>query len=285
MANWVRTCRRSSLQLICFVYFLGGKRKRLPGGGKKLKFIELDAKLFDWFRSRRSAVDLQVPSANGDTIRRERVTFKQLHRQGNKLSEELKHVAPSIKWYGRFMRRHRLSLQRPKRNQKIPLSEAHRLATSFYSYLRRASGWAPKRGSMGAFLPQDVCNMDESPLALFGDQSKRSLNDVNTCNEVEGCLSTKVNRRISTVIARVTGILIFRDLLHSFWQCLRSATIELALFYSSKVKVRWTELRRLNTPKVSRYFSLPKEWSTLRLWIDMWTIGTRRWEVRFMNEG
>ncbi|CAF1513377.1 unnamed protein product [Adineta steineri] len=44
--------------------------------------------------------------------------------------------------------------------------------------------------------------MDESPLALFGDQAKRSINDINTCNEVEGCLS---NKRFCTVILTVSG--------------------------------------------------------------------------------
>lgn len=44
---------------------------------------------------------------------------------------------------------------------------------------------------MGAFTPSDVFNMDESPLSLFGNQSKRSINDVGICNEVEGCLSNK----------------------------------------------------------------------------------------------
>lgn len=80
------------------------------------------------------------------------------------------------------------------------MSDAHRLATSFYSYLRRASGWAPKRGPMGAFLSQNACNMDESPFVLFGDQTERSLNDVNTCNEVEGYLNTKVDRILDEVI-------------------------------------------------------------------------------------
>ncbi|CAF1102449.1 unnamed protein product [Didymodactylos carnosus] len=32
---------------------------------------------------------------------------------------------------------------------------------------------------------RDICNMDESPLALWGDQSRASLNYVNTSNEVD----------------------------------------------------------------------------------------------------
>jgi hypothetical protein len=55
---------------------------------------------------------------------------------------------------------------------------------------------------MGAFTPKDVCNMDESPLSLFGDQSKLSVNDINTCNETKGNL---INKRFCTVILTVFG--------------------------------------------------------------------------------
>lgn len=39
--------------------------------------------------------------------------------------------------------------------------------------------------------------MDESPLNLWGDQSKRCINDVNTKNEIEGHLDDK---RFATVM-------------------------------------------------------------------------------------
>ncbi|CAF4694944.1 unnamed protein product, partial [Rotaria socialis] len=64
------------------------------------------------------------------------------------------------------------------------------------------SQWAPSRGPMGASLPRDVCNMDESPLSLFGDQSRLSINDVNTSNDIEGCIS---NKRFATVILTIFG--------------------------------------------------------------------------------
>ncbi|CAF4813286.1 unnamed protein product [Rotaria sp. Silwood1] len=167
------------------------KRKRLDGGGKKFTYVELDSRLFAWYRQKRTdSGSTTIPASD---IRKERVTFRQLERRGRQLSEELNHPCPSSKWFGRFLARHRLSFQRPKRQQKIPLDDVHQKATSFYTFLRRASRWAPKRGAMGAFTPRDVFNMDESPLALFGDQSKRSINDINTCNEVEGCLSNKVS--------------------------------------------------------------------------------------------
>ena len=174
----------------------GSKRKRLDGGGKKMIFTELDSRLFDWYREKRTAPGAK---ATDDVIRKEKVTFRRLERQGRQISAELKHSCPSSKWFGRFLVRHRLSLQRPKRQQKIPLEEVHKKATSFYSFLRQASRWAPKRGSMGAFTPCDVFNMDESPLSLFGDQSKRSINDIGTCNEVEGCLSNKVSNYFSII--------------------------------------------------------------------------------------
>ncbi|CAM4895504.1 unnamed protein product, partial [Rotaria socialis] len=172
----------------------GEQRKRLKGGGHKIKYADLD---------------------DPSTIRHEKITFKKLFRQGANLSTELKHEAPSIKWYRRFMIRHRLSLQRPKRNQKIPLIETHEHATLFYDYLREASKWGPKRGPMGAFVPRDVCNFDESPVALFGDQTKRSMNYVNVDNEVEGNICSK---RFATVILtifperndRIGPVLLFR---------------------------------------------------------------------------
>jgi hypothetical protein len=147
--------------------------------------------LLIWYREKRTAPSATV--INVSDIRKEKITFRNLQRQERQLSEELHHPCPSSKWFGRFLIRHRLSLQRAKRQQKIPLEEAHQKATSFFPFIRRASRWAPKRGPMGAFTPRDICNMDESPLALFGDQTKRSINDINTCNEVEGCLSSKVS--------------------------------------------------------------------------------------------
>jgi len=157
--------------------------------------------LLAWYRERRTKIDPNstIPPAD---IRREKITFKQLQRQGAKISVQLKHEIPSFKWFHRFLKRHRLSLQTPKRQQKIPLTDAYKLVSSFYSYIRRASKWGPKRGEMGAFTPNDVCNMDESPLALFGDQSKRSINDIGTPNDIEGNLGDK---RFATLILTVFG--------------------------------------------------------------------------------
>jgi hypothetical protein len=57
---------------------------------------------------------------------------------------------------------------------------------------RRVSLWSLKRGPMGGFIDEDICNMDESPLALFGDQSRRSIDDVGSSNEINGYISDKV---------------------------------------------------------------------------------------------
>ncbi|CAM4880190.1 unnamed protein product [Rotaria socialis] len=190
----------------------GGQRKRLKGGGHKIKYTDLDDSLFKWFNEHRTP-----PTLIASTIRHEKITFKKLFRQGTNLStaqvvdvwrESAGNWKQYSSWklpdffpvdsdqlpdYKRFMIRHRLSLQRPKRNQKIPLLDAHEHATLFYDYLREASKWGPKRGPMGAFVPRDVCNFDESPLALFGDQTKRSINNVNVDNEVEGNICSKVS--------------------------------------------------------------------------------------------
>lgn len=177
-----------------FLDHLGSKRKRINGAGMKIKYIDLDSHLFIWFLERRSAPVISHTSTTAPIdIRREKVTFRRLQREGKRISDDLGHSRPSVKCYRRILVRHRLSLQRPKRQQKIPIDEAHRLAHSFYTYLRRASTWAPRRGPMGCFTARDIFNMDESPLALFGDQTKKSINDVNTCNEICGYLSDKVN--------------------------------------------------------------------------------------------
>ncbi|CAM4847308.1 unnamed protein product [Rotaria magnacalcarata] len=133
----------------------GRKQRRLGGAGKKLKYIDLDLKLLVWFRERRGKIDSSSTSCNKNlNIPHEKVTLKQLRRQGVKT---------------------KLSLQRPKRQQKRPLTDAYKHVTAFYSYIRRADKWGPKRGRMGAFTPCDICNMDESLIELFGDQSKRAL--------------------------------------------------------------------------------------------------------------
>ncbi|CAF4629448.1 unnamed protein product [Rotaria sp. Silwood2] len=53
---------------------------------------------------------------------------------------------------------------------------------------------------MGAFTPRDVCKMRESPLQLFDDQGKRSINDIGTPNYIEGKLS---NKRFATLTLTV----------------------------------------------------------------------------------
>ncbi|CAF3524754.1 unnamed protein product [Rotaria sp. Silwood2] len=173
--------------------------KQNYGGGVKLHYPDLDQKLLQWFREHRGIIKQPDETI---IIRKEKVSFKQLQRRGKQISIELNHKPSSSKWYGRFLRRHGLSLPKPKRHKKIPLNEVHKLVQEFHSYLRRSSRWGLKRGPMGAFTPKDVCNMDESPLSLFGDQSKLSVNAINTCNEIEGHIS---NKRFCTVILTVFG--------------------------------------------------------------------------------
>lgn len=186
-------------RLLISSFILGKRRKRLQGGGVKLFYRTLDQKLLEWFRERRGT----IKQPDGTTIiKKEKVSFKQLQRRGKLISVESNHEPPSSRWYCRFLLRHGLSLQKPKRHQKVPLNEVHELVRQFHSYLRRASRWGPRRGPLGAFTAKDICNMDESPLNLFGDQSKLSVNDVNTCNEIEGHLS---NKRFCTVILTIFG--------------------------------------------------------------------------------
>ena len=243
------------LRLKWLIGSLGSKRKRVNGGGAKVKYVDLDIHLLRWFREHRSPPISAATSAIAPIdIRREKVTFRRLQREGERISDELHHRHPSVKWYRRFLIRNRLSLQRPKRHQKIPIDEAHRLAHSFYSFLRRSSAWAPKRGPMGCFTPRDVFNMDESPLSLFGDQTKLSINDVNTCNEISGHLSNKVRTvmGVRVVPLSVWTHSYFSVSLRWFSQCPPKTLIGLIPCYYSKGKVEWRKWNNRSTRKVWR---------------------------------
>ncbi|CAF4835496.1 unnamed protein product, partial [Rotaria socialis] len=91
------------------------------GGGKKLVYVDLDDQLFTWYRSRRT--DPTHKSIASADIRREKVTFRHLEKEGRRISKELNHSLPSSSWFFRFMKSNGLSLQRPKRQDKIPLDE------------------------------------------------------------------------------------------------------------------------------------------------------------------
>ncbi|CAF4103613.1 unnamed protein product, partial [Rotaria sordida] len=78
------------------------KRKRFDGGGKKLTYVDLDSRLFAWYRQKRTAPGSTTTPVSD--IRKERVTLRQLQRRGRQLSEELNHPCPSSRWFGRFLR-------------------------------------------------------------------------------------------------------------------------------------------------------------------------------------
>ena len=92
--------------------------------------------------------------------------------------------------------------KQPKRQQKITLPEAHSKVTEFLTFLRRNTSRVLNLAVFGSFPDREICNMDRSPLALFGDQSKVNINNVNAPNEVEGRLN---NKRFCTLILSVFG--------------------------------------------------------------------------------
>ena len=87
-----------------FSVLSGKNRRRISGTGKKLKYVDSDSTI--------SSTD----------IRRERITFKQLQRQGEKISLSLKHQPPSSKWYYRFMKRHRIISAATKKTAEDPVN-------------------------------------------------------------------------------------------------------------------------------------------------------------------
>lgn len=105
-------------------------------------------------------------------------------------------------WFRRFLKRHNLSLQTPKRQQKLTLPEAYNRVNDFLTFVRKSAFRVLNLGVSGSFPDRDIYNVDESPLALFGDQSKASINYVNTPNEVEGRLN---NKRFYTLILSAFG--------------------------------------------------------------------------------
>ena len=67
----------------------GKKLKRLKGAGAKICYKELGQQLIKWFTSKRTNPNdeqLQTPTE----IKKERITFKGLLRQGKKISSSLK---------------------------------------------------------------------------------------------------------------------------------------------------------------------------------------------------
>ncbi|CAF3988528.1 unnamed protein product [Rotaria magnacalcarata] len=139
----------------------------------KICHKELGQQLIKWFTLKRTNPNNENSTAPTE-IKKERMIVKNSVRHGKKICLSLKiQPYPSKVWFCRFLKRHNLSLPKPKRQQKIMLSEPHN---------------------------RDICNMDESPLALFGDQSKASINYVNTPNEVEGNLNDK---RFCTLVLSV----------------------------------------------------------------------------------
>ncbi|CAF1467717.1 unnamed protein product, partial [Didymodactylos carnosus] len=199
------------------------KRKRIDGAGAKLTCYDLDEHLITWYRSKRGL------DQEGHEVSKEKVTFKAMIRQAQ---------------------RHRLSLQKPVRKQKVSRSEAHILLDKFYSYLRRSSQLGPERGPMGCFTEADTCNMDESPLNLWGDQSRRCINDMNTKNEIEGHLDDK---RFATVMLcvfpdnnnRVQPVLLFRGK--------GKVAVTEQKHYSPHVKVFFTPKAFINIPATKKY--------------------------------
>ena len=47
-----------------------------------------------------------------------------------------------------------------------------------YTYIRWVDTPAPKCGTIGAFLPHGVMDMDETLLSVFGNQTKLAINDI-----------------------------------------------------------------------------------------------------------
>lgn len=159
----IREWKKNEDQMISLVKDQGGKgkkRKRVDGAGAEIVYHELDEHLIKWYRSKRSSDQEDVNAC------KEKVTFKGMVRQAKRFCGETKTKEPSTKWYTRFLKRHRLSLQKPVRKQKISLPEAHLAIEKFHSFLRRSGRLGPQRGVMRCFVESDVCNMDESPLNL-----------------------------------------------------------------------------------------------------------------------
>ena len=224
----------------------GKKCKRISGASAQLTYSNLDKQLIKWYRSKRGMDQGDV------NVSKEKVMLKGLIRQGQRFCSEVKSRELSMKWYTRFLQRHRLSVQKPVRKQNFSLPEAHLLIEQFHSFLRSCSKLGPQGGPMGCFTESDACNVDESPLNSWGGQSKRCINDINTKNEIEGHLDDK---RFGTVILwvfpkdnhRVQPVFLFKG------KGGISATEQKQ--YSPHVKVFFTPKSVINTLTMEQYMS------------------------------
>lgn len=138
------------------------------------------------------------------------------------------------------------------RKRKISLSEAQLSIEKFHCFLRRSSKLDPQRDVMRCFKESDVCNMDESPLNLWEDQSKRFINDINTKNEIDGHLDDKCFVTVILCVFpednhRVGPVLLFKG-------TDRVLAIE-EKHYSPRVKVFFTPKAVINTPAMEKYMS------------------------------
>ncbi|CAF0791331.1 unnamed protein product [Didymodactylos carnosus] len=125
----------------------GKKRKRVEGGGGKLNYyLQLDKHLMNWYRSKRGLDQEDVG------VHKEKGTFKGLIRVGQRFCDANKLKEPSKKWFVRFLKRNRLSLQKPVHQQKISLPEPAAARTKFHSLLRPSSHWGPKRAYKLGFI-------------------------------------------------------------------------------------------------------------------------------------
>ncbi|CAF1153098.1 unnamed protein product [Didymodactylos carnosus] len=73
----------------------GKNLKRLKGAGKKLHHVQLDVKLFEWFKTKQTPPEDEHQTT---IIKKERITFRLLARQGAKICIGLNTVQPANKW-------------------------------------------------------------------------------------------------------------------------------------------------------------------------------------------
>ncbi|CAF1127159.1 unnamed protein product [Adineta steineri] len=79
--------------------------------------------------------------------------------------------------------------------------------------------------------------MDESPLAFFSDQAKKCVNDIDTVNEINGCISKK----------RTTPVLFFKGKGH--------ASADERQQYSKGVHVIFSPKAVINVPSMNTFIT------------------------------
>ena len=120
-------------------------QKRLPGGGKPVRYKEIDNKLMAWFREKRDAGV--------------RVTGKAMRAEASRLHKEngSQSFKASLGWFDKFKKRHKITFRRSTHVAQHSTSIVDDRVDKFFNFVIRMRRF---RG----YETSEIGNMDETPV-------------------------------------------------------------------------------------------------------------------------